>query len=507
MDADIFLWIFEFLMRSTAVPDHVIKNLLQVLLLSSVVAEDTRFKKSVLLRTIQSEISDAIVTETTLLALELIEEMDRNDGVEIGESLKAAYFAAAVECMVKYLVLERSNGKYFEVVKRVWKGKIGHLEKSGNKSELVKDNAELTWWKNDLDLWDAKMAKRLMNLNTRAEALQKLRAFLEEAWSLIGPSFIEAAAEKEGNVLPRHSHSACHKRSKGGVRIVKEEDTDALHSKYDSLPTPEVNRTKEALKSSSLELQAVVKDPHPDALRSAESVMSDMVKKDKTHEPSVENQSGKDINALNPFVDKSAVVKDPHPDALHSAESVMSDMVKKDKRHEPSVENQSGKDINALNPSVDKSVAPQATDSGCGNQSCIPQSNSTRPSLMERNSTAHTYEWDDSIDGLQEGMTNRASRLHLPNPKRKIVSPLRKYKVKNFVRRTIKRWSLLEEDTLRTGVQKFGKGNWKLILNSHRDIFEERTEVDLKDKWRNMTQYLGSMDVDIGTGTDMGTTQ
>ncbi|KAL7187270.1 hypothetical protein ACSBR1_037352 [Camellia fascicularis] len=31
-----------------------------------------------------------------------------------------------------------------------------------------------------------------------------------------------------------------------------------------------------------------------------------------------------------------------------------------------------------------------------------------------------------------------------------------------------------------------GIGNWKLILNSCRDIFEERTEVDLKDKWRNM---------------------
>ena len=55
-------------------------------------------------------------------------------------------------------------------------------------------------------------------------------------------------------MLPRHSHNACHKCSKGGVRIVEEEDTDALRSKYDSLPTPEVNRIKEALKSNSLEL-------------------------------------------------------------------------------------------------------------------------------------------------------------------------------------------------------------------------------------------------------------
>ncbi|KAJ0628893.1 putative transcription factor MYB-HB-like family [Helianthus annuus] len=51
-----------------------------------------------------------------------------------------------------------------------------------------------------------------------------------------------------------------------------------------------------------------------------------------------------------------------------------------------------------------------------------------------------------------------------------------------------KRWSPLEEDTLRTGVQKYGKGNWKLILSMYRDIFEDRTEVDLKDKWRNLTR-------------------
>ena len=45
---------------------------------------------------------------------------------------------------MKYLALEGSNGKYFDAVQRVWRGKIGHLEKSGNKSELVRDKAELT---------------------------------------------------------------------------------------------------------------------------------------------------------------------------------------------------------------------------------------------------------------------------------------------------------------------------------------------------------------------------
>ncbi|KAL7187363.1 hypothetical protein ACSBR1_037434 [Camellia fascicularis] len=40
-------------------------------------------------------------------------------------------------------------------------------------------------------------------------------------------------------------------------------------------------------------------------------------------------------------------------------------------------------------------------------------------------------------------------------------------------------------------VCRSGIGNWKLILNSYRDIFEERTEVDLKDKWRNMIRMIG----------------
>ena len=177
-------------MRSTA-PDHVIKKLLQVLPVSGA---DSRFKKTVLLRTIRSEIVDASVTETTLQTLELIEEMDRSEGVEIRDSLKAAYCAVAVECTVKYLLgSPDKHGEYFEAVKRVWRGRIGTMEKSG-KCELVSD--ELTRWRDDLELalWEANTAKRLMKMNTRTEALRALRVFLGEAWALMGPSFLESAA-------------------------------------------------------------------------------------------------------------------------------------------------------------------------------------------------------------------------------------------------------------------------------------------------------------------------
>ncbi|CAL5353400.1 unnamed protein product [Camellia sinensis] len=92
--------------------------------------------------------------------------------------------------------------------------------------------------------------------------------------------------------------------------------------------------------------------------------------------------------------------------------------------------------------------------------------------------------------GLPEESGDSRSGLHLSTPKRMVVSPLKKHEIKKLARRRkIKRWSTLEEDTLRTGVQKFRRGNWKLILNSDRYIFEERIEVDLKDKWRNMIYY------------------
>lgn len=63
-------------------------------------------------------------------------------------------------------------------------------------------------------------------------------------------------------------------------------------------------------------------------------------------------------------------------------------------------------------------------------------------------------QWNDSIDDLPEG--SNGNRLHLPSPKRKDISPLKKYEETKVVRRRqCKKWSLLEEDTLRTAVQRY----------------------------------------------------
>lgn len=115
------------------------------------------------------------------------------------------------------------------------------------------------------------------------------------------------------------------------------------------------------------------------------------------------------------------------------------------------------------------------------------QKKGPKVSLMEQNNTARVFEmpnetissyWSESIDGLEK-----------VSPKKRPISPLKYNKNKKLPQTRKKmRWTPIEEDTLRTGVLKYGKGNWKLILNAYRTIFVERTEVDLKDKWRNLTR-------------------
>lgn len=74
----------------------------------------------------------------------------------------------------------------------------------------------------------------------------------------------------------------------------------------------------------------------------------------------------------------------------------------------------------------------------------------------------------------------------MPTPNKSVVSPVKRDESPKPLRRKRKPWSNLEEDTLRKGVKKYGAGNWKFILNMYSDIFDDRTAVDLKDKWRNL---------------------
>ncbi|PQM40265.1 uncharacterized protein Pyn_40941 [Prunus yedoensis var. nudiflora] len=799
-DVDVSRWVLELLIRDRE-KECIAKRVLAVAPFSD---QDYRLKKTVLLRTIECDVYDALVTETMLETLEMIEDLDLSQGIATTDSMKAAYLAVATECTVKFLVglMGKPSGKYLEAVDRIWRGRVGALQRSET-SQLI--SAELRQRMDEVEagVWDLRVSKKLSRMNTRNDALRLVAVYVKEALALMGPPFItwavrlnvpkevadlegdqiavakeatvgggpeaeaqtknganvgdrseleaqtenganagdgseleaqmanaadvggeselEAKMENGANVggeseleaqmdnganvqmasgtnavdgselekevvnetnagdgsqlevqttngtnaagesvleaqmaqrvneangscrfelgpqpmtgvqlqevrarrmpptmsrdlvlnemdsgftnrevlrfsddqvhetgvgLPstnrelvlsfdpttkdkeiqrstglRYKHLA-HRRTRGPVRIRDTEDlgTDLSNSKYDSLSTPEVSNAQEALRSSILELQAVVTDPLPDALRVAETIRLDLAMKsvnvgaenlsvekgagpvqshnDNLGNMSVPQSSGKekdvptppanqgkgtesvqtdDANLGNPSSSNKnnapRPMTDPLPDALRVAETIRLDLAMKsvnvgaenlsveigagpvqshnDNLGNVSVPQSSGKEKDVPNPPVNQgkgTESVQTDDVNLGNPSCSNKNNAPRPSLMERNTTAHTYEWDDSIDTSQGAMKD-PGRLHLPSPKRNAVSPLKKYENKRFTkRRKAKRWSLLEEDTLRTGVQKYGAGNWKFILNSYREIFEERTEVDLKDKWRNMTR-------------------
>ncbi|MED6219544.1 hypothetical protein PIB30_036704 [Stylosanthes scabra] len=103
---------------------------------------------------------------------------------------------------------------------------------------------------------------------------------------------------------------------------------------------------------------------------------------------------------------------------------------------------------------------------------------------------ASAEECNESERVLHEGASDHATKIQLPSPKGWKISPLRKYEERNIImRRKKKRWSELEVETLRSAVNQHGEGNWKVILSAHMDVFEERTDVDLKDKWRNIKRH------------------
>lgn len=103
------------------------------------------------------------------------------------------------------------------------------------------------------------------------------------------------AEVRKGNALPRQKHVAFRRtrgalaRTCGGVRISDsiELGLDAS-GRQDFLPTPEIEKAQEALKLSSKELRAMVKDPLPDALQFAET-LSSLVRDHMGHQPAENN--------------------------------------------------------------------------------------------------------------------------------------------------------------------------------------------------------------------------
>ncbi|KAG2272901.1 hypothetical protein Bca52824_067456 [Brassica carinata] len=105
-----------------------------------------------------------------------------------------------------------------------------------------------------------------------------------------------------------------------------------------------------------------------------------------------------------------------------------------------------------------------------------------QPSRVDRSGGTSGQQQDNSSE---IGSTRLRPRLPTPEPLN--VSPLKKNKANPKPRRPTKFWTIEEVDALREGVKEHGK-SWKYIKDANPVVFAERTEVDLKDKWRNMVR-------------------
>ncbi|KAK7387299.1 hypothetical protein VNO78_27999 [Psophocarpus tetragonolobus] len=474
MDSDISRWVMEFLLRSS-VPDSLLQKTLTALPLCGA---DSRLKKTLLLRTLRSLLRTASLPETALQILEQLEHL--NSDIPVSDALCRAYCAVAVECTVKYLAAS-PDGEFSGAIRRIWRGRVAALEARG--SGLV--SGELKRWRNDIDaaIGDSRVRERLAGLNSRRDAMIEVRAYLKEAWETMGPSFLEKVAamlrkkgedvhdidnnrtdndnvgdhdndgacmedvsmqlhdENQGKepfeervdahvevggcdltpqrdkvAIPKrkppfkHKHSAL-RASHRGVKISGPEEVESTTScsKHDAVPSAEVRNVQESLKTSFLELRALVKDPLPDALHTSEVVRSKL--------------ATSDTNIVPPFENQSEYVDVPDPNVCQSI------------------------------------VLFQPSSANLEKKPSVRCSNIRRPNLMEQNSSARTFEWDDSVDNSPQARQPRRRK---------------------------RKWSSLEEETLRTGVKMFGEGNWATIRSFYSNIFENRSGVDLKDKWRNM---------------------
>ncbi|RDY00344.1 hypothetical protein CR513_16481, partial [Mucuna pruriens] len=414
---DVGRWALEFLLGNPLADSNPIKKVIRKIPVSDA---DSRLKKTLLLKTLQDHLSSVSISEPVLQTLELLEELHRRDASPVTPAMSTAYCAVAVDCTLKYLPLEphHHNPAYLSAVNRIWRGRVSHMNGSASGEGSLLFSPELKRWKIDIEasLSDSQVRERLASIvDTRRDAIIKLKLYLAEEWANLGPSFLQVVASMHLNKAPIANHSEAQQHQEREIQKCSSAAAEEVHPSI----TIEVPKVGEC---SSVELQTLVKDS---LLNSSEVNEEVHVQKQSTHA---------DVPCPNSVNDNDADLMEEQ-------------------------------------------------------QTSVPQNHNHGPSLMEKNSTARTYEWDDSIDGLQGGTSNRASTIHLPSPKGRKLSPLKKYvSAKITKRRKAKKWSQLEEETLKTAVNKFGKGNWKLILNSHRDIFEERTEVDLKDKWRNLTR-------------------
>ncbi|EFJ38842.1 hypothetical protein SELMODRAFT_403080 [Selaginella moellendorffii] len=511
-------WIWEYVLKNCQ--DFSIATRL----LEAIPIPDTPFiKKLAILKLLSLDVEAGCYAERDLFALQGLERLardetrkeleeeedeeenvgvvDREEGQQGGdEKTRRRWRRREMDSMwskVGVLVKAELALQHLRDGKEDWEGFTDALDRHWG--DVVQDTEEPDFCQGNnikCDLWSLKANHRLSKFilaeNKRETVDELVKRFLALAWEDVGQVLLEKVDEDivNGRYVPggEKRPRECEDNSDGGADPKKKRVRKTLLASLDgeeaemsrppwsgeserpvtrrlrrrcyeseALQTPAVDKAVNELKSSRYNLRKQVRDPLPEAVEVARSLREDT----STANGSLNQQGQPDQQQQEAQPDEP-----PQPSGSGNRQEERAQL-----------------DANLTSKQQEQQAQALGNAAGKG-----------KMSMMERNHTARTREWNDDDDDIEEDTSPSASRrVNLPSSSTKAPSPLQKIepKVSLLRRRKIKRWTAREEEALRKGVEIFGKGRWKAILQSNLDVFDNRTEVDLKDKWRNIEKAEG----------------
>ncbi|VVB16444.1 unnamed protein product [Arabis nemorensis] len=463
-------WVAEFFIRRQQNPRVSPTNLLSAMKFGDS-PDCIKLKISSVLRDISNSLIKGTLDEGTLDLLEILEKLMLQQHSVLTESHKSAYCWTAVECTVRFMwPLSASDGFFNDALKRIWTKRIWILKESG--SGLV--TYDLLKWEADLEvsLEDPELYQRIRETNVRYTAISFLNQLLKEQWELLGSSALELVAQR--TFLKRNAQNVDNRGDPNPV------DESMRRLKSDNIKEGGTSQEEEGNENNRGNASDV---------EGVGCLESDNIKERGTSEEEEGNENNRenanDVEGVGCLesdgfdkvdaADEEETIGGPEPSldkGDKTAARELKELLLEIQGHiEPPTRQEEQEPNNGIDHSVD--VTPQPA-----------MSNRTRTGGQDRNETP------DNANEIEKGSNSQGTwsgrvRPRLPTPVPLNVSPLKKEN--SNVRRPKKFWTPEEVEALREGVKEYGK-SWKDIKNANPAVFAERTEVDLKDKWRNLVR-------------------
>ncbi|XP_020093222.1 telomeric repeat-binding factor 2-like isoform X2 [Ananas comosus] len=431
IDPDVAAWILDFLLRQT-LDDSLVHRLILSLPIPAP-SPSSPLHRTLILRRLSSDLSRRSLSPRTLHSLELLSSLPRPSSAA---ALRAAYAAVAADLTVKPLRPSSRGGDD--------DGGGGGGGEGGGEGEFY-DAVNRIW------------NCRVADLEAAAEGAEGAEA----AAGLVSPELRATRREMEEAVVDATVRAGLvvrytEERAFQAVRVYLEEAWKELGPSFLELAA-------EALigmaKGKGLEME------NPNSSKPSPEEGSRLL--ELVNHSGTVNKRGKEIIEENTHEGESSSPE------LHDPSSVGWNRMGKCK----STNFRSFENANESGNRCTKTILKLDRDSAA----------ERRPSMMERNPTARTIEWDDLFGSPLPA--NPVEEPHVSYPQKGKDSLLVKDNNQFILRKRRKKWSSLEEETLRKSVERHGVGNWKFIKQCHPSIFKDRTEVDLKDKWRNLVRH------------------